>query len=326
MTTVDRSQKYGRWAAMSTLHRSIVMAYAFAVVLFVAGEVISVGFDSPAHILTILVISSFVGYVGIGQTLVILTGGIDLSIAYLMNATAVFMTGLVASHIASTDVVLVIVALGGALIGAVNGVGIVVFNIPPLVMTLGMNSVLEGVVLVYTNGTPTGNAPALIHYLVDGRMGPVPVDLVVWAVLAIVVGVMLARTVFGRRIYAVGNSFTSSYLSGINVGRTLIVTYMVAGFFTGLAGMFLTGYAGYSYLGMGDSYLLPSIAVVVIGGASIVGGRGNYVGTIAGAIVITVLTTILTILNMPIAAREIVYGLVILGALLLYGRESGLKG
>ena len=99
MTTVDRSQKYGRWAAMSTLHRSIVMAYAFAVVLFVAGEVISVGFDSPAHILTILVISSFVGYVGIGQTLVILTGGIDLSIAYLMNATAVFMTGLVASHI-----------------------------------------------------------------------------------------------------------------------------------------------------------------------------------------------------------------------------------
>ena len=114
MTTVDRSQKYGRWAAMSTLHRSIVMAYAFAVVLFVAGEVISVGFDSPAHILTILVISSFVGYVGIGQTLVILTGGIDLSIAYLMNATAVFMTGLVASHIASTDVVLVIVALGVA--------------------------------------------------------------------------------------------------------------------------------------------------------------------------------------------------------------------
>ncbi|MCL4352798.1 MAG: ABC transporter permease, partial [Firmicutes bacterium] len=301
-------------------HRSIIMAYTFAIALFLVGELISAGFDQPNHILTILVISSFVGYVGIGQTLVILTGGIDLSIAYLMNATAVFMTGLAASHIAPTDVVLVIVAFGGALVGFVNGIGIVIFNIPPLVMTLGMNSVLEGVVLVYTNGTPAGNAPALIHYLVNGRIGPLPVDLVVWAVLAIVVGVMLARTVFGRRLYAVGNSITSSYLSGINVGRTLMGTYTIAGFFTGLAGMFLAGFAGYSYLGMGDAYLLPSIAVVVIGGASIVGGRGNYVGTIAGAIIITVLTTILTILNMPIAVRDILYGLVILAALLLYSR------
>ncbi len=296
------------------------MAYAFAIVLFLVGELVSEGFDSPNHILTILVISSFVGYVGIGQTLVILTGGIDLSIAYLMNATAVFMTGLVASHIAPTDVVLIIVALGGALVGFVNGIGIVFFNIPPLVMTLGMNSVLEGIVLVYTNGTPTGNAPIMIHYLVDGHIGPIPVDLLVWAVLAIVVGVMLSLTVFGRRLYAVGNSVTGSYLSGINVGRTLIGTYMIAGFFTGIAGMLLTGFAGYSYLGMGDAYLLPSIAVVVIGGASIVGGRGNYVGTIAGAIIITVLTTILTILNMPIAARDILYGVVILAALLLYGR------
>lgn len=308
-------------SGLGTMERSILMAYGFAVVLFLVGELISPGFDSVHHVLTVLVIASFVGYVGIGQTLVILTGGIDLSVAYLMNAAAVFMTGLAAAQVAPPDVVLGIVALGGAAVGLVNGIGIVWFNIPPLVMTLGMNSVLEGIVLVYTNGTPTGNAPSLIHYLVNGHWGPVPVDLVVWAVLAAAVGLMLARTVFGRHLYAVGNSVTASYLSGVNVSRTLVGTYTLAGFFAGLSGMFLTGFAGYSYLGMGDAYLLPSIAVVVIGGASILGGRGTYLGSIAGAIVITVLTTLLTILNMPVAARDILYGLVILAALLIYGRE-----
>lgn len=321
---MDRPQESPRrriWASLGLLERTIVMAYGFAVVLFGIGEIISPGFIGGHHILTILVIASFVGYVGIGQTLVILTGGIDLSIAYLMNAAAVFLTGLAASRVAPPDMVFVLVALGGALVGLVNGLGIVWLNIPPLVMTLGMNSVLEGIVLVYTNGTPTGKAPGLIHYLVNGHWGPIPVDLVVWVVLTLIVEGMLSRSIFGRHVYAVGNSVTASYLSGINVSRTLIGTYMLAGFFSGLSGMFLTGFAGYSYLGMGDAYLLPSIAVVVIGGASILGGRGKYLGSIAGAIVITVLTTLLTILNMPVAARDILYGLVILAALLIYGRE-----
>ncbi len=313
----------GRWSwrSLGTLERTIVMAYGFAIALFVVGDIISPGFDAARHILTVLIIASFVGYVGIGQTLVILTGGIDLSIAYLMNASAVFLTGLTAARIASPDVVLPMVAVAGALVGLLNGLGIVLFNIPPLVMTLGMNSVLEGIVLVYTNGTPTGQAPHLIQYLVNGHWGPIPVDLVVWAILTVAVEVMLSRSVFGRHIYAIGNSVTASYLSGINVSRTLIGTYTLAGFFSGLSGIFLTGFAGYSYLGMGDAYLLPSIAVVVIGGASILGGRGKYLGSIAGAIVITVLTTLLTILNMPVAARDVLYGLVILAALLIYGRE-----
>ena len=313
----------GRWSwrSLGTLERTIVMAYGFAIALFVVGDIISPGFDAARHILTVLIIASFVGYVGIGQTLVILTGGIDLSIAYLMNASAVFLTGLTAARIAPPDVVLPMVAVAGALVGLLNGLGIVLFNIPPLVMTLGMNSVLEGIVLVYTNGTPTGQAPHLIQYLVNGHWGPIPVDLVVWAILTVAVEVMLSRSVFGRRIYAIGNSVTASYLSGINVSRTLIGTYTLAGFFSGLSGIFLTGFAGYSYLGMGDAYLLPSIAVVVIGGASILGGRGKYLGSIAGAIVITVLTTLLTILNMPVAARDVLYGLVILAALLIYGRE-----
>lgn len=297
------------------------MAYGFAVFLFLIGELVNANFDRPGHIFTVLVIASLVGYVGIGQTLVILTGGIDLSVAYLLNSTAVFMTGLVASHVAPIGVVLISVALGGALVGFINGLGITVFNIPPLVMTLGMNSVLEGVVLIYTNGTPTGNAPPVVSYLINGRIGPIPVDLFMWAILALIVGVLLSRTVFGGRVYAVGNSTTTSYLSGINVKGTILWTYTIAGFFTGLAGMFLAGFAGYSYLGMGDSYLLPSIAVVVIGGASILGGRGSYVGTIAGAIVIAVLTTLLTILNMPVAVQDILYGCVILIALLAYGRE-----
>lgn len=320
---IERSRKKPRqrWEQMGGLERTIVIAYAFAFLLFIVGELVSPGFANIHHVFTVLVIASFVGYVGIGQTMVILTGGIDLSVAYLMNAAAVFMTGMVVARVAPPDVVLVLVGLGSAAIGMVNGIGIVMFNIPPLVMTLGMNSVLEGIVLVYTNGTPSGTAPALMTYLVNGHWGPVPVDVVAWLALAVVVGLLLSRTVFGRHVYAVGNSMTASYLSGVHVSRTIFGVYTLAGFFAGVSGMFLTGFAGYSYLGMGNAYLLPSIAVVVIGGASILGGRGKYWGTVAGAIVLTVLTTILTILNMPVAARDILYGSVILVALLIYGRE-----
>lgn len=301
---------------LSPIQKSILIAYAFAVVLFLVGEIFDAKFDTLHHIFTIFLLASFLGLVSIGQTLVILTGGIDLSVAYVLNAGGVFMTGLIAVQHLSTGTALVTVLVGGALIGAMNGIGIAYLNIPPLVMTLGMNSVIEGAVLIYTNGTPTGSAPSVINYIVNSYWGPIPVDVVMWIVFAVLTGIVLSRTVFGRKVYVIGNSIPASYLSGIKIGRTLVGVYAVSGLFAALAGMFLTGFANQSYLGMGDAYQLPSIAAVVIGGASILGGKGKYSGTFAGALVLTLLTTILTILNMPSAARDILYGVVILVALL----------
>lgn len=307
---------------MDMTTRSILLAYLIAVLMFLIAGFISPGFDRFGHIGNVLVIASMLGFVGIGQTIVILTGGIDLSIPYVLNASAVFLTGYTALYPHHELLVIVLVLLGGALVGAVNGLGIAYVNIPPLIMTLGMNSVMEGIVLVYTNGTPTGSAPSILNFMVNGKWGVMPVDLIIWLVITVLVSILLAKTYFGRMVYSVGNSTPASFFSGVHIEGTLVSVYALSGLFSALAGMFLTGFSGYSYLGMGDSYLLPSVAMVVIGGASILGGRGKYVGSVAGAIILTVLATILTVVNLPIAFRNILYGLVILIALMLYGKNN----
>ncbi|MHB1682560.1 MAG: ABC transporter permease [Bacilli bacterium] len=307
---------------MTSLTKSILGAYLTAVILIVIGEFISPGFDNPSHIATLLVISSLLGFVGIGQTLVVLTAGIDLSIPYVLNAGAVFLTGLHASYPHATALVVLAVLALGFIVGAINGLGIAFVRIPPMIMTLGMNTVMEGVVLIYTNGTPTGSAPRFINWMVNGRLGVLPVDLLLWIVIAALVTFTLSQTIFGRYVYAIGNSPTASYMAGLNVSRNLVLVYALSGLFSALAGCLLVGFSGYSYLGMGDAYLLPSVAIVVIGGASILGGRGNYIGSIAGAIVLTILGALLTIMNLPAAAQDILYGVVILIALMLYGKQT----
>jgi ribose transport system permease protein len=132
---------------------------------------------------------------------------------------------------------------------------------------------------------------------------------------------VLAYTTFGRRVYAVGNSERVSYLAGINTRRTTLALYALCGLFAGLAGIALTGFGGSATLGMGDPYLFQSIAAVVIGGTYILGGRGSYLGTVAGAIVLTALISVLLAKNAPDYARDIVYGVVILVILLFYGRQ-----
>ena len=135
---------------------------------------------------------------------------------------------------------------------------------------------------------------------------------------------VLSATVFGRRVYALGNNAEASFLAGINVKLVTVVLYMLSGLFAALAGITLTAYGGQPTLGLGDPYLLQSVAAVVIGGVSILGGRGLFLGAVAGAIILTTLVTLLQALNMPDYGRDIVYGVVILAILLLYGRERDL--
>lgn len=314
--------KVPTWRSIRPVNRAVILAYGIAIVLFIIGEIMSPGFMALKHVGTILVISSFLGFAGIGQSLVILTGGIDLSVPYIMNAGAVFLTGLFVSFPGHPFWILPVVLLGGAAVGGISGLGIAFLSIPPLVMTLGMNSVAEGLVLVYTNGTPKGNPLPIVNVLVNGNVGGVPNILIVWVLLLIIVTLLLSRTTFGRHVYAIGNNVSATYLSGVNISWTLVGIYALSGLFGAFAGIFLTGFVGYAYLGMGNDYLLSSVAAVVIGGASILGGSGKYAGTVAGAIILTVLTTLLTIANLPAAARDILYGVVILAALVLHGRQS----
>jgi ribose transport system permease protein len=306
-------------------NRSILFAYAGAIALFAATSAFSSGFASANHVRILLIQASFIGIVALGQTFVILGGGIDLSIPWTLNGAAILIT-LFADG--SNDPLwwAIPLVLGlGATVGLLNGVGIAFLGVSPIIMTLGMNVILSGALLLYTNGSPTASAPPAIESLATGRVGPIPADTILWLALALVATLVLTWTAFGRHLYALGTNRTVAQFSGIAITRVTVVTYVVSATTAALAGIVLTGYVGQAYLGMGDPYLFSSVAAVAIGGASILGGSGHYLGTVAGALILTVLAGLLPILNLDPAALQVIYGVVILvtvAAATLPGRQA----
>jgi ribose transport system permease protein len=293
-------------------NRNILFAYLGALLLFVATSAFSTGFASANHIRILLIQASFIGIVALGQSFVILGGGIDLSIPWTVNGAAILVTLFSNGRNAPLVWAIPLVLGMGALVGLVNGLGIAFLGVSPIIMTLGMNVILSGALLLYTNGSPTAVAPRAIESLATGRLGPIPYDTILWLALAALATLVLTWTAFGRHLYAVGTNRTVAQFSGIAISRVGIVTYVVSGLTSALAGIVLTGYVGQAYLGMGDPYLFSSVAAVAIGGASILGGSGHYLGTVAGALILTVLAGLLPILNLDPAALQIIYGLVIL--------------
>lgn len=308
------------------IRRSIALTFGAAALLFVIGGVIQPGFLRPANVFSVLVVASFIGFVAAGQSLVILTAGIDLSVAWVINAGGVMLTSLAAgSNLNALWAVPVTLCMGLA-VGLTNGLGIIYLDVPPVVMTLGMNGIMQGLVLGLTNGFTSSSAkayaPRAVSQVVNGALpGGIPIDLLLWVIVAVALWMVLSRMAFGRWIYALGNNPVAAYLAGGSTRRITVTVYALAGAFSALTGIILVGYAGQATLGAGDPYLFASIAAVVIGGTSILGGRGHYLGTIAGAIILTVLTDVLTLLSIPEAGRSVLYGLAILAALLIYGRQ-----
>jgi ribose transport system permease protein len=298
-------------AALSR-HRAILLAYLGMIVLLLLTSLVSPGFLSLSHLRTLSVLAAFIGIVALGQTFVIIGGGIDLSVPWVLNCAAILMTLMAKGQNGPLYYAIPLILVAGAVIGALNGAGIALFGVPAIIMTLAVNVILQGAILVYTGGTPQATAPGLIQYLAVGRIGPIPVIAIVWGVLALAASFLLSKTVFGRQLYAVGTSPTVAEFSGVPVVRTTLLAYTLSGFTAALAGMLLTGYTAQAYLGMGDPYLFTSIAAVAIGGASILGGSGHYVGTIAGAFVLTILAGLLPALDLSNGALLIVYGAVIL--------------
>ncbi len=293
-------------------HRAILVAYLGMILLLLLTSLVAPGFLSASHLRSTVVLAAFIGIVALGQTFVIIGGGIDLSVPWVLNSAAVLMTLAAGGHDAPLVAIVPLLLAAGALVGVVNGIGVALFGVPPIIMTLAVNVILQGAILVSTGGAPTASAPPAIQFLAVGRIGGVPVILLIWALLAAVATLLLARSAFGRYLYAIGSSATVAAFSGVPTLATTVAAYTLSGFAAALAGMLLTGYSGQAYLGMGDPYLFTSIAAVAIGGASILGGSGNYIGTIAGALVLTILTGLLPALNLSNGALLVVYGVVIL--------------
>jgi ribose transport system permease protein len=309
---------------------NVLSIYLTGVFLYIISGILQPNYFSLASIFQLLALASFLGIIAMGQTLVILTGGLDLSVAYCLNIGAVVMTRTAAQCGASFAVLLVfLIAL---LIGLINGIGIAVLNISPLIMTLAMNSILNSAVLVYTGGTPKGIVPQVVSFLGGGQLFlnadrtlGIRIVILVWTVLSVVVIFMLKKTSYARKIYAVGTNRRAAWLSGINVNFIIISVYCLSSVFAVLAGLLLTGSSGLSYIGMGNYYQMLSIAAVVIGTTSINGGKGGYVGTIAGVLITFIITRLLTALHWTDSIRQIINGGIILMMLLLYGREKRIR-
>lgn len=286
--------------------------------LWLGGAVLNTGYWN-----SLIVLSSFLAILALGQGTVILTGGLDLSVPWTIGLCGILLAGMVKGSDAALLYALPAVLLLACVIGLVNGLGIVFLGLSPIVMTLATNGLLQGIALLYSNGTPDGFSSPMLRWFMTGKIGPVA-PVVLFMVLFVIAAVtLLGRTPFGRRVYGIGNGLRAAELSGIPVGRTLILVYVLSAVCSALVGILLTGFSGQASLGMGDDYLLPSIAVVVVGGALITGGRGHYLGMLGGVLLLTAMQTFLAGTTLPYATRAILFGLVVLGAVIaLRDRKS----
>jgi ribose transport system permease protein len=301
----------------------VVIAFACCVGAVLVGAIFFPKFLTVGYLIKQLHMASFLGVVATGAMIVILMGHIDLSVPWTFTAAAIASCAIAGGKLGVTWSFLAVPGglLLGALIGLCNGLGVAYLRIHSMIWTLGMNVVLEGLSVFYTGGfAPPGVPSEFMRVVGIGKILSVPTALYVWAGIGAIIIFLFRRTTFGRCVYAIGNGEKVTYLSGINTNRVLILAFIIAGMFSAMAGMMVAGYADLAYQGMGEPYLLPGIAAVVIGGTDILGGRGNYLGTVAGAILITLLTSMLSVMQMPEAGRQVIYGSVIIIMLLTYGR------
>jgi len=308
---------------LSAENKPIAIASLFIVLILMIGTAYTlwdngtVRLLEPAFILQQLQNGSYLGLCAAGLMVVILLGHIDLSIPWTLTAAAI--TGA-----AIGGPMAVPIALGvGLTVGLFNGLGVAYLRIPSMIFTLGVDTVLRGLMVAQTGGfTPKDAATPAMLFLAKGQILGIPVALLVWALVSLAVWLILARTSFGRSVYATGTREGAAYLSGIRTRGVIVGAFMLSGFCAALAGVLLAGYSQKAYQGMGNPYLLPAIAAVVLGGTHVLGGRGKYVGTLVGVMLIVLLNSVLSIMKMEEAWRQIIYGVMIIGMLLVYGRND----
>jgi ribose transport system permease protein len=307
----------------ATTLRLIVPSYALLLVaMAITAAIYGSDFRLGSYLRTLVTFGSFLAILGLGQGAVILVGGLDLSVVWTITFTAIIATTPICggqgacygSQEALWPIPLALVA--GAAIGLVNGSLVVGFRLSPVVATLALGGILEGMALLYNMGAQGGGVPSVLKSFVTERIGGLP--LLIWAlpVFVLLATLLLNSSSFGRRLFAVGNSEWVAKLSGVRTGPVIIGAYVLSGFCSAVMGLLLAGFTEVTFYDMGRPYLLASIAVVVLGGTSISGGRGHYIGIFGGAMLFTALGSMLAGTALPEAVRSIVYGAIILAAVL----------
>ena len=297
--------------------------YIGLIILLSISGILSPQSFNPVGLLNIAKQTAGLGIVSIGQTMVILTGGIDLSVGSIITFIHVFSIGTILGNAQLVLPVSLLCLLLGLFFGFLNGLGITKARISPFVMTLCMDFILRGLYLIYTKGQPRGIVPNNLRFIGRGRvLNIVPVAFLIWIVIAILFIVILYRTTWGARLYAVAANSRTAQLSGVKNDTILISVYALSGLLAAVAALVLTGDIGAVSLGLGRDYSLDSIAATVIGGTSFVGGIGGVEGTIAGAYIIKLLTSLLQKINISNTGKLIIQGVLILFIVGAYSRKK----
>ncbi|HVW56036.1 MAG TPA: ABC transporter permease [Rhizobiaceae bacterium] len=298
-------------ARISPIWLAVLLLYGIA-------GLVSPAMLSGGQILNVLQVAAFLGLVATGQTLALLVGGIDLSVGGVVTLTNIVSTSVMLGD--DGNILLAVAScLGlGILVGLVNGTLVALLRVAPLIATLAMNSILFGAALVYTGGAPHGSAAPAFKLLGQGQLVGLPASAVSWIVVAAVVAFALRRTTLGRWIYAVGANPEAARLMGVPVAGTLVLAYVLSSVLAVLGGFLITSYIGNPSLGIGDQFLLSSVAAVVVGGTALTGGVGSVVASIGGAIFMTELVSFTNIARISTGTQYIVQGVLIALSVVVY--------
>lgn len=312
--TTQRSVAFRRLLASYGVYLALAL-------LMIVAALISPTIYSAQSIFLNLRQASQLGLVALGQTLVMLVGGLDLSVTGVIVLTSVIIAD-VGEGQNSLILPGVFLALAlGALIGLGNGLLITKRNVPPFVATLGMLVLIRGGQLAYTKGIPSGQLPPGLS-LLGAPLGMVPVSFLLWIGLSLLLGFILLRTPYGRRLFAVGSNRVTAHLSGVAVDRILISAYVLCSLLAVLAGIVLSGYVGYVDRYLGRGFDLDSITAAVVGGTSFAGGKGTLLGTAAGVLLVQLLSSLMLQLGLDVQVQLVVKGLVVIAAVALYSSTS----
>jgi ribose transport system permease protein len=317
MTAIATNTK-NRNTVRATQRRELFILLGFLIATWAITAMLSPRFLSPANLKDILIQAAPLGFVVIGQMIVIIVRGLDLSVASIMATVAVLSTSL----IDSTPFIFAVGLMLGAMIGAVNGYLVAYRRVTPFLATLASMIVLQGVRFAYTGGAPGGTLPDTFRFLATGSILGIPVALICLAIVAFAMHWLLERTVFGRRLKLFGDSPDAAYMTGAPTKLLQVMAYVISGVMAGFAGLFLVGYVGIVDNWTGRGYELDSIAAAVIGGAALSGGKGTVAGVLLAALILVSLFNIVVILGLSIELQLVIKGVLIILAATVYMKRS----
>lgn len=302
-------------------NKKTLIAFLLIVFLFILGDVLVSNFLSLGQVLLTIKLSSFIALFALCQMIVIAAGdsGLDLSVGFTATLAAILAAGVMDGQNGNLPAAILVCVLIGAVIGFANGALVAYVKLPPLVVTMAMASIVQGIINVYTAGRNiTGKPSPVLQTLAAKSTGIFPNILFVLIVVTIVVMILLYKTKWGLTLFGVGTNERTAYLSGVNVKTVKLLAFVISGAIAGLVGLLLIGNMGIAFKDMGSSYVMPSIAAVVVGGVSLAGGEGNYFRVILGSIFLQTLTNLLVALGWGDAGKWLGFGIVLFVLLIAY--------